>query len=184
MTVIGSGNVCVPFLNPTTSGLACSHQGARGSEGVYSVGVLASSLADHLYNMCQVACLWLGCCQGIYSPSYCHITTCDIGVIEKHDLFFGHNWLSIWIEIQLQFANCIILIESFYNLLKLKSICSHWIISSFYLKLIQFWSIIKSPSCLLLFQYHTVLEYPPGRNANILRMPFLNEFSWMESFVY
>ena len=105
-----------------------------------------------LDNMCQVACLWLGCCKGIYSSSHCHITTCDIGVIEKHDLFFGHNWLSIWIEIQLQFANCIILIESFYNLLKLKSTCSHWIIWSFYLKLIQFWSIIKSPSCLLLFQ--------------------------------
>ena len=46
--------------------------------------------------MCQVACLWLGCCKGIYSPSYCHTTTCDIGVIEKHYLFFGHNWLSMW----------------------------------------------------------------------------------------
>ena len=115
--------------------------------------------------MCQVACLWLGCCKWIYSSSHCHITTCAIGVIEKHNLFFGHNWLSIWIEIQLQFANCIILIESFHNLLKLKSTCNHWIIWSFYLKLIQFWSIIKSPSCLLLFQYHTVLEYAPGQNG-------------------
>ena len=105
VTVIGSGNVHVPFLNPTTSGLACSLQGARGSEGVYTVGVLASSQADHLITCVKLpACLWLGCCKGIYSSSHCHITTCDIGVIEKHDLFFGHNWLSIWIEIQLQFA--------------------------------------------------------------------------------
>ena len=91
-----------------------------------------------LDNMCPVACLWLGCCKRIYSSSYCHITTCDIGVIEKQEFFFGHNWLSMWIEIQLQFANCIILIESCYNLLKLKSTCSHWIIGSFYLRLIQF----------------------------------------------
>ena len=176
MTVIGSGNVRVPFLNPTTTGLACSRQGSRGSEGVYSVGVLASSQADHLITCVKLpACDWVaGCCRGIYSSSYCHITTYDIGMIEKHDLFFGHNWLYIWIEIQLQFANCIILIERFYNLLKLKSTCSHWIIWSFYLKLIQFWSMIKSPSCLLLFQYHTVLEYPPDEMANILQMPFLN----------
>ena len=46
-----------------------------------------------------------------------------------------------------------------YNLLKLKSTCRHWIIWPFYLRLIQFLSLIKSPSCLLLFQYHTALEY-------------------------
>ena len=72
-------------------------------------------------NVCHVACLWLGCCKLIYSPSYYHITTCDIGVIEEHDLFFGHDWLSMWIENQLQFANCMILIENCYKLLKLKS---------------------------------------------------------------
>ena len=59
MTVIGSGNVGVPFLNQTTSGLGCSLQGARGSEGVYSVGVLASSQADHLITCVKLpACDW------------------------------------------------------------------------------------------------------------------------------
>ena len=104
-----------------------------------------------LENKCQVACLWLGCCKGIYFPSYYHITTCDIGVVEKHDLFFDHNWISKWLEIKLQFANCIILIEGCYNWLKLKSTCSHWIIWSLYLRRIQFSSLMKSPSCLPLF---------------------------------
>ena len=98
-----------------------------------------------LENKCQVACLWLGCCKGIYFPSYYHITTCDIGVVEKHDLLFDHNWLSKWLEIQYQIANCIILIEGCYNWLKLKSTCSHWI-RSLYLRLIQFLSLINSPS--------------------------------------
>ena len=88
MTVIGSGNVCFPFLNPTTSGLACSLQGARGSEGVYSVGVLASSQADHLITCVKLpACDWAAARRSTLP----HMTTCDIGVIEEHDLFFVHN---------------------------------------------------------------------------------------------
>ena len=59
VTVIGSDNIRFPFLTPTTSGLACSLQGARGSEGVYSVGVLASSQADHLMTCVKLpACDW------------------------------------------------------------------------------------------------------------------------------
>ena len=45
-----------------------------------------------LDNMCQVVRLWLGCGKGIYSPSSYHITTCDIRMIEKLNLFFEHNW--------------------------------------------------------------------------------------------
>ena len=143
--MIWSGNISFPFLKPTTPGLACSLQGSRVSEGVYTVGVLASSQADHLITCVKLpACDWAAT-RGSTLP-HCHITTCDIGVIEKHDNFIGHNWLSMWMEIQLQFANCIILIES-------------WIIWPFYLRLIQFWSLIKSLPCLLLFIYPTVLEY-------------------------
>ena len=79
MTVIGSGNVCVPFLNPTTSGLASSHQGARGSEGVYSVGVLASSQADHLITCVKLrACDWAAA-RGFTIP---HIATLPLVTLE------------------------------------------------------------------------------------------------------
>ena len=154
--MIRSDNISFPFLEPTTSGLACSLQGDRGSDGVYSVGALASSQADHLITCVKSpTCDWAAA-RGSTLP---HIATCGIGVIEKHDLFFGHNWVSMWIKIQLQFANCIIFLESCYSLLKLKSTSSHWIIWSFCLRLIQFWSLIKLPSSLLLFHYHIVLEY-------------------------
>ena len=122
LSLLGINHIWAGLLSPGGQGVWRGLQRGFGQQPSRS-----------LDNVCQVACLWLGCCEGIYSPSYYHITTCDIGVIGKHDLFFGHNCLSTWIEIQLQFANCIILIESYYNLLKLKSTYSHWIIWSFYL---------------------------------------------------
>ena len=110
MTVIGSGNVRVPFLNPTTSGLACSLQGARGSEGVNSVGVLASSQADYLITCVKLsACDWAAA-RGSTLP---HIATLPPVTLE---------WLRN-------------------------------------------------------------MSIPLDEMANILQVPFLNEFSWMESFV-
>ena len=79
MTVIGSGNVPVPFLNPTTSGLARSLQGARGSEGVYNAGVLASSQADHLITCVKLpACDWAAA-RGCTLP---HIATLPLVTLE------------------------------------------------------------------------------------------------------
>ena len=128
--MIGSGNISFPYLEPTTSGLACSLQGARGSEGVYRKGIWVSNQADHLIICVKLpVCDWAAA-KGIYSPWYYHITTGDIGVIEKQELFFDHNWLSMWLDIQLYSANCSILIEICYNWFKLKATCDHWMVWS------------------------------------------------------
>ena len=156
--MIGSGNIRFPFLKPTTSGLVCSLQGTRGSEGVYSVGVLASSQADHL-----ITCVKLPACDWAAARGYTfpHIATLSLVTLEwlrnmtisltiidypyEYKFSYSLQIVSFWLKVFMFYLN--------WNLT-----CSHWIIWSFYLRLIQFWSLIKSP-CLLLFQYHTVLEY-------------------------